>query len=381
LDLQGRIPSVRHIVFHDDRGMRKYADPRLVSWERLVARGRELAAREPGRFDAEVARGRGSRLAEVLLFGTLRDRLGMSRVKSAATGGAALGPDTFKFFLAMGVPLRQLYGQTETLGAYTVHRPGDVNQDTVGVAFNDRIETRIDNPDPNGLGEIVTRHPNMFSGYYKLPENTDLRDGWLHTGDAGYFDKAGHLVVIDRVKDLATTAGGDRFSPQYIENKLKFSPYVAEAVVLGDGRPHLAAMICIRFPIVGKWAERQRISFTTYTDLSARPEVLELLRSEVEKVNATLPEPQRIRDFLLLYKELDADDEELTRTRKVRRGVINEKYGGIIEAIYRGERAIPVDTTIAFQDGTRQRIRTTLRVVSMRDDAAPPRTAMAQAAE
>jgi long-chain acyl-CoA synthetase len=148
----------------------------------------------------------------------------------------------------MGVPLRQLYGQTETLGAYTVHRPDDVNQDTVGVAFNDRIETRIDNPDPNGLGEIVTRHPNMFSGYYKLPENNDLRDGWLHTGDAGYFDKNGHLVVIDRVKDLATTSGGDRFSPQYIENKLKFSPYVAEAVVLGAGRPHLAAMICIRFP-------------------------------------------------------------------------------------------------------------------------------------
>ncbi|HJX27126.1 MAG TPA: AMP-binding protein, partial [Thermoanaerobaculia bacterium] len=319
-------------------------------------------------------------VADVLLFRALRDRLGFTRLRSAATGGAALGPETFRFFQAMGVPLRQLYGQTETLGAYTVHRPGDVNQDTVGVAFNDRIETRIDNPDPNGLGEIVTRHPNMFSGYYKLPENNDLRDGWLHTGDAGYFDKAGHLVVIDRVKDLATTSGGDRFSPQYIENKLKFSPYVAEAVVLGDKRPHLAAMVCIRFPIVGKWAERQRISFTTYTDLSARPEVLELLRGEVEKVNASLPEPQRIRDFLLLYKELDADDEELTRTRKVRRGVINEKYGGIIEAIYRGERAIPVDTTIAFQDGTRQRIRTTLRVMRMGGaDAAP--VAMAQAAE
>jgi long-chain acyl-CoA synthetase len=140
-------------------------------------------------------------------------------------------------------------------------------------------------------------------------------------------------------------------------------------------------MVCIRFPIVGKWAERQRISFTTYTDLSAKPEVLELLRGEVEKVNATLPEPQRVRDFVLLYKELDADDEELTRTRKVRRGVINEKYGGIIEAIYRGERAIPVDTTIAFQDGTRQRIRTALRVVSMRGGAEPAPAPMAQAAE
>jgi long-chain acyl-CoA synthetase len=315
-------------------------------------------------------KGQRSAAADQLLFRALRDRLGFARLRSAATGGAALGPDTFRFFLAMGVPMRQLYGQTETLGAYTVHRAREVDQETVGVAFNDNIETRIDNPDPNGLGEIVTRHPNMFAGYFGMAENPDLRDGWLHTGDAGYFDKKGHLVVIDRIKDMATTARGERFSPQYLENKLKFSPYVAEAVVLGDGRPHLAAMICIRFPVVSKWAERNRIAFTTYTDLSSRPEVVELLAAEVAKVNATLPEPQRIRDFLLLYKELDADDDELTRTRKVRRGVINQKYGEIIEAIYQGETAIPVDTTIAFQDGTKQRIRTTLRVVSTRQPAA-----------
>lgn len=311
-------------------------------------------------------KGQRSRAADQLLFRALRDRLGFTNLTSAATGGAALGPDTFRFFQAMGVPLRQIYGQTETLGAYTVHRPGEVNQDTVGVAFTPEIETRIDNPDHNGLGEIVTRHPNMFSGYFGMAETPDLRNGWLHTGDAGYFDKAGHLVVIDRIKDIATTSRGDRFSPQYIENKLKFSPYVAEAVVLGDGRPHLAAMICIRFPIVSKWAERSRIAFTTYTDLASRPEVTALLQAEVAKVNATLPEPQRIQDFLLLYKELDADDDELTRTRKVRRGVINEKYGTIIEAMYRGDATIPVDTTIAFQDGTKQRIRTTLKVVSMR---------------
>jgi long-chain acyl-CoA synthetase len=315
--------------------------------------------------------GRRSGLADALLFRALRDRLGFTNLRSAATGGAALGPDTFRFFLAMGVPLRQLYGQTELLGAYTVHRPDDVDFDTVGVPFDGSIEIRLDEPDPNGVGEIVTRHPNLFAGYLGAAENPDLRDGWLHTGDAGYFDRRGHLVVIDRIKDIATTSRGDRFSPQYIENKLKFSPYVAEAVVLGDGRPHLAAMICIRFPIVSKWAERNRIAFTTYTDLSAREPVLELLRGEVDRVNATLPEPQRIRDFLLLYKELDADDEELTRTRKVRRGVIARKYGDIIEAIYRGDRAIPVDTTIAFQDGTRQRIRTTLRVVSMEAKAEP----------
>jgi long-chain acyl-CoA synthetase len=314
---------------------------------------------------AAVDQGRHSGAADALLFRALRDRLGFSRLTSAATGGAALGPDTFRFFQAMGVPLRQLYGQTELLGAYTLHRAGEVDFDSVGVVFDETIELRIDKPDANGVGEIVTRHPNMFSGYFGGAENPDLREGWLHTGDAGFVAKNGRLVVIDRIKDIAETTGGDRFSPQYIENKLKFSPYVAEAVVLGAGRPHLAAMICIRFPIVSKWAERNRITFTTYSDLAARPQVLDLLRTEVEKVNATLPPAQRLRDFVLLYKELDADDEELTRTRKVRRGVIGQKYGDIIEAIYRGDPAIPVDTTITFQDGTKQRIRTTLGVVRM----------------
>jgi long-chain acyl-CoA synthetase len=312
---------------------------------------------------AAQARGRRSRLADLLLFRALRDRLGFSRLTSAATGGAAMGPDTFRFFQAMGVPLRQLYGQTELLGAYTLHRPEAVNLDTVGVAFAG-VDLRVHEPDAHGVGEIVTRHENMFSGYHGTVGNSDMRDGWLHTGDAGYLDKEGQLVVIDRIKDIATTIRGERFSPQFIENKLKFSPYVAEAVVLGDGRPHLAALICIRYAIVSKWAERQRIAFTTYSDLSSRPQVLELLRGEVEKVNATLPPAQRIRDFVLLYKELDADDEELTRTRKVRRGVINRNYGGIIDAIYAGEDSIPVDTTITFQDGTRQRIRTVLRVAS-----------------
>ncbi len=306
-----------------------------------------------------------SKIADALLFRALRDRLGFTRLRSAATGGAALGPETFRFFQAMGVPLRQLYGQTELLGAYTLHRADGVDFDTVGVPFGPDIELRIEEPDANGVGEIVTRHPNMFSGYLGIEETPDLRDGWLHTGDAGYFNAAGQLTVIDRIRDIATTSGGSRFSPQYIENKLKFSPFVAEAVILGDQRPYLAAIICIRFPIVSKWAERNRIAFTTYSDLSARPEVLGKIREEVDKVNATLPPAQRIRDFLLLYKELDADDEELTRTRKVRRGVINSKYGDIIEAIYSGQDAIPIDTTIAFQDGTKQRIRTVLKVARL----------------
>ena len=313
---------------------------------------------------AALAKGKRSWLADVLLFRALRDRLGFSRLRSAATGGAALGPETFRFFQAMGVPLRQLYGQTELLGAYTLHRADAVNFDTVGVPLGPEVELRIEDPDRNGVGEIVTRHPNMFRGYLNVVETPDMRDGWMHTGDAGYFDKTGQLVVIDRIKDIATTSGGERFSPQFIENKLKFSPFVAEAVVLGDARPHLAALICIRFQIVGKWAERQRIAFTTYSDLASRPEVLALLREEVVKVNATLPEQQRIRDFVLLYKELDADDDELTRTRKVRRGVINQKYGEIIDAIYRGDDAIPVDTVIQFQDGTTQRVRTSLTVAS-----------------
>jgi long-chain acyl-CoA synthetase len=311
---------------------------------------------------AALDKGGRSTVADQILFRALRDRLGFSNLTSASTGGAALGPDTFRFFLALGVPLRQLYGQTELLGAYTLQEPGRGDFDTVGVPFGPEIELRVDEPDANGVGEIVTRHPHMFQGYFGGIEAADMRDGWLHTGDAGYFDTSNRLVVIDRIRDIASTAGGTRFSPQYIENKLKFSPYIAEAVVLGDGRPHLAAMICIRFPIVSKWAERQRISFTTYTDLAARPQVQALLAAEVERVNASLPEAQRIRDFLLLYKELDADDDELTRTRKVRRGVINQKYGDIIDAIYRGETQIPVDTTISFQDGTKSRIRTTLQV-------------------
>lgn len=311
--------------------------------------------------------GKTSMVAETLVFRALRDRLGFTRLRSAATGGAALGPDTFKFFRAMGVPLRTLYGQTETLGAFTLHKADDVDPDTTGVSMGDTIQIEIRDPDVNGVGEIVVRHPNMFSGYYKNEAATaaEVRDGWMHSGDAGYFNKAKQLVVIDRIKDMAQTSRGDRFSPQYIENKLKFSPYVAEAVVLGDGRGYLAAMLCIRFSIVSKWAEKNRISFTTYTDLSSRPETYELLRKEVEAVNATLPPAQRISKFLLLYKELDADDGELTRTRKVRRTVINDKYGDIINAIYGDRPDIDIDTVIRFQDGTTQRIRCTLPVIDL----------------
>ncbi len=314
-----------------------------------------------------LEQGRRSKVADAILFRPLRDRLGFTYLTSAATGGAALGPDTFRFFQAMGVPLRQIYGQTELSGAYTIHRPGDVDFDSVGVPF-DTSEVRIDNPDRNGVGEIVARSEGTFVGYYGNEEDTrkDLRDGWMHTGDAGYFRKEnGHLVVIDRIKDLAITSTGTRFSPMFIENKLKYSPFIAEAVILGHDKSFLAAIVCIRFSIVSKWAEQRGIAFTNYTNLAGQARVVDLLRMEVEKVNQSLPDPQRIHKMVLLYKELDADDGELTRTRKVRRGVINEKYGDIIDAIYSGKPAAHVDTLISYQDGTTTRIQTDLEVVSM----------------
>ena len=187
---------------------------------------------------AALADGKHSAFADAVLFRALRDRLGFTRLRSAATGGAALGPDTFKFFRAMGVPLRTLYGQTELLGAYTLHKADEVDPDTTGVVMGKEIELKVENPDVQGIGEIVVRHPNMFLGYYKNEEasTADMKDGWMQSGDAGYFNAKGQLVVIDRIKDLAETSHGERFSPQYIENKLKFSPYIAEAVVLGAGR-------------------------------------------------------------------------------------------------------------------------------------------------
>ncbi|WP_082130396.1 long-chain fatty acid--CoA ligase [Kiloniella spongiae] len=319
--------------------------------------------------------GKESASAEWLLMRALRDRLGFKNLKSAATGGAAMGPDTFKFFLSMGIPLRQLYGQTEALGAHTIHKADDVNHETVGSPMPG-VELRIDNPDKEGLGEICVNHGNMMRGYYKNEEaskETFGSDGWFLTGDAGYFNDDGHLVVIDRINDLASTTSGVKFSPQYIENKLKFSTYVAEAVILGADKPYLTAMICIRYPIVSKWAEKRRLRFTTYTDLSAQSVVYEQIRKEVETVNTTLPPAQQIKKFLLLYKELDADDGELTRTRKVRRGVIADKYGDIIDRLYSDDDHVDIDTVIHFQDGSKQRIVTTLNIENLGSDGASPR--------
>ncbi|HCG5235016.1 TPA: long-chain fatty acid--CoA ligase [Vibrio parahaemolyticus] len=310
--------------------------------------------------------GKRSKLAEWILLRALRDRLGFSNLTSAATGGAAMGPDTFRYLQAIGVPLKQLYGQTEMCGAYTVHQADDVDYDSVGVAF-DNADVKVINPDSNGVGEIIAKSTGMFTGYLnnQAAYDEDVQDGWMHTGDAGYFKDSGHLVVIDRLKDMSETSHGDRYSPQFIENKLKFSPFIAEAVVVGKGRPWLSAIICIRYAIVAKWAEQKGIAFTNYTNLSSQPEVYQAIREEVLKVNESLPDAQKISKFILLYKELDADDGELTRTRKVRRGVVAEKYGDIIETIYSAAPTVDVDTVITYQDGTKTRIQTSLVIETL----------------
>ena len=300
-------------------------------------------------------------VAEWLLFRALKDRLGLSNLRSGTTGGAALGPDVFRFFHAIGVRLKQIYGQTEISGISCIHRDDRIRFHTVGEPIP-QTELRI-----GETGEILSRSPSVFLGYYKNEEATRAAlddEGYLHSGDAGYLDD-GQLVVIDRVTDVLRLADGTRFSPQFIENRLKFSPYIKEAVCIGQDRPYLVALVCIDQGIVGKWAEKQKISYTTYTDLASKPKVYDLLQQEIDKVNRTLPPAARICKFVLLYKELDADDEELTRTRKVRRAFVEERYRSIISALYGDEERIAVDTTIRFQDGKTARIRASLAVRAM----------------
>ncbi|MCX7850652.1 long-chain fatty acid--CoA ligase [Thermus sp.] len=300
-------------------------------------------------------------LADQVLFKPLRDQLGFLRLRRAYTGGAALGPDVFRFFHAIGVNLKQIYGQTEIIGIAFVHRDGDVRHDTVGLPIPG-TEVRISEE-----GEILCRSDAVCAGYWERPEATaeTFRDGWLHTGDAGYLTEDGHLVVIDRLSDVMRTQGGTAFSPQFVENKLKFSPYIKEAVVFGDRKPYLAAFINIDPQTVGKWAEDRGLAYTTYLDLSLKPEVAALVRQEVERVNGELPEELKIRRFVLLYKLLDADDEELTRTGKVRRGLIAKKYAPLVEALYSGTKEVEVEAEYRYQDGTVQRVRAQVPVLDL----------------
>jgi long-chain acyl-CoA synthetase len=300
-------------------------------------------------------------LADLLVFQEIKDHLGLRHLKRAYTGGAALGPDVFRFFHALGVNLKQIYGQTEINGIAVVHRDGDIKFQTVGTPIPE-TEIKIDEN-----GEILMRSPAVMEGYYRSPEATAevLLDGWLRSGDAGYFDEDGHLIVIDRAKDVMTLHDGTKFSPQFIENKLKFSPYITEAVVFGGDWPFVTAMVNIDFANVGKWAEDNQIAYTTYTDLAQKPQVYELVRQHIELANSDLPPAARIRRFLLLHKELDADDAELTRTRKVRRRLISQRYDDIISALYSQNSHLDVDTVITYQDGRTANIQTRLRIESL----------------
>jgi long-chain acyl-CoA synthetase len=297
-------------------------------------------------------------LAYLAVFKPLKDRMGFTNIRSATTGGAALGPDTFKFFHALGISLKQIYGQTEISGISCVHRNDDINPDTMGEPIPE-TQMRI-----SESGEILSRSPAVFAGYYKQPEETaqTVIDGWLHSGDAGYLTPEGHIVVIDRIKDVMSLSDGVKFSPQFIENKLKFSPYIKEAVTVGHNRAFIIAMVCIDFGIVGNWAERNKINYTTYTDLSLKEEVVALIQREVEKVNKGLLDNAKVKRFVLLYKELDPDDDELTRTRKVRRHFVEEKYREIIDGMYAGKDEIWIEAIIKFQDGKTSTIKTVMAV-------------------
>ncbi len=297
-------------------------------------------------------------LGRLLVCGPLRDNLGLRRIRIAYTAGEAIGPEIFVFFRALGINVKQLYGMTEASVFVAVQKDGDVRLDTVGTPLPG-VEIKI-----SETGEVLFRSPGVFQGYFKNPEATrqTLEDGWIHSGDAGFLDAAGHLKIIDRARDLGRLADGTLFAPKYLENKLKFSPYVKEAVTLGSDRPYVAALVNIDLGAVGNWAERRGIAYTSYTDLSQKPEVYDLIQQEVRRVNESLHEDAvlrgaQIRKFLILHKELDPDDEEITRTRKVRRGYVAQKYATLIEALYGEADHVPVEAQVTYEDGRTATIR------------------------
>ena len=302
-------------------------------------------------------------LGRLLVHGPLRDNLGMRRVRRAYTAGEAIGPEIFVFFRALGINVKQIYGMTEASVFITIQKDGDVRLDTVGTPIPG-VELKI-----SPAGEVLYRSPGVFQGYYKDPEATRqaVEDGWVRSGDAGFIDHAGHLRIVDRAKDVGRLADGTLFAPKYLENKLKFSPYVKEAVCIGAHRPHVTALINIDLTAVGNWAERRKIAYTSYMDLSQKPEVYDLIQREVERVNRSLIEDEvlrgaRIRKFLILHKELDPDDEEITRTRKVRRGYIAQKYAALIEALYGDREHVAVEAKVTYEDGRTGTIRADVRI-------------------
>jgi long-chain acyl-CoA synthetase len=314
----------------------------------------------------------------LLVYAPLRNVLGMSRIRVAYTAGAAIGPDLFRFYRSIGINLKQLYGSTETCAYVCLQPDGGVLFDTVGEAAPGVEIAIADN------GEVLVRGPMLLKEYYKRPDATAESidaQGYFHTGDAGLIDTGGQLKIIDRAKDVGKLATGALFAPNYIENKLKFFPHVKEAVAFGANRDYVCAFVNIDLGSVGNWAERRGIAYSGYTDLAARAEVYELIRSCVEKVNAELAgeaglADSQVRRFLILHKELDPDDDELTRTRKVRRGFIAEKYGVLIDALYAGRAIQHIETLVKFEDGRSGLVAADLRI----EDAAVLPAAMPKAA-
>ncbi|MDM7942879.1 MAG: AMP-binding protein [Hydrogenophaga sp.] len=308
------------------------------------------------------------RLGDWLVYGPLRNNLGMSRVRVAYTAGEAIGPDLFSFYRSIGINLKQLYGSTETAVFVCLQPDHEARADTVGVPC-EGVEIKL-----SESGEILVKSPGLLKGYYKNPTATAevlTADGWYHTSDAGFIDASGHLKIIDRVKDVGRIQGGEHdgamFAPKYVENKLKFFSYIKEAVALGDKRDRVCVMLNIDFEAVGNWAERRNLSYAGYTDLAQKPEVYELIRDCVEKVNADLSRDEllagsQISRFLVLHKELDADDGELTRTNKVRRGFISERYAALVDALYSGKTEQYIETQVKFEDGRSGSVSATLKL-------------------
>jgi long-chain acyl-CoA synthetase len=363
------------------------APPRI--WENMLTSVQVRAADSPALkrrvFEAcrrlaeraEIVRGEGKpvplglrlacALGEFFVYGPVRDQLGLRRARACFTGGAPLGPDTFRFFRSFGVNLKQVYGSTETMGLISLQPDAEANPTTAGRPIPG-LEVRVAD-----RGEVLVKGPNVFKGYFKMDEATREvldHEGWFHTGDAGFVDPQGHLVIIDRAKDVGALADGSPFAPQFIENKLKFSPYVREAVAFGHERAFVTAMIAIDLATVGNWAERRGIPYTSYMDLSQKEEVRALVGEEIRRGNQTLPESTRVRRFLLLPKDLDADDAEMTRTRKVRRRYVAEKYAAVIEALYGGRDEVELATTITYEDGRQATIQGRARIEDVEEAVA-----------
>jgi len=344
--------TIKRKMFHAFMGVARKVGPALMDGKTVGLGDRLLYA-----------------LGNVLVYGPLRNTLGFSRVRVAYTAGEAIGPDLFSFYRSIGINLKQLYGSTETAVFVCLQPDHEVRADTVGVPC-EGVEIKLaDN------GEILVKSPGLLKEYYKNAKATEevlSADGWYHTSDAGFIDASGHLKIIDRVKDVGRIKGGANdgamFAPKYVENKLKFFSHIKEAVAYGDGREKVCVMINIDFDAVGNWAERRNLPYAGYTDLAQKPEVYELIKDCVEKVNADLSRDallagSQISRFLVLHKELDADDGELTRTNKVRRGFIGEKYAVLIDALYGGKTEQFIETQVKFEDGRTGKVSATLRLM------------------